>query len=92
MFFVLSAIFICTDIIGLGIGIALGKNSDEFSSGSLGNGIMLSILGGSFLFVAAVELIPGEFEKMRVFKLPIVPLQLSLALGFGLMSLVGNWV
>jgi hypothetical protein len=51
------------------------------------------MLGGSFLFVSAVELIPGELEnKMRVFKCPVSVVMLSLGSGYALMSLIGKWV
>ena len=50
------------DIIGIAAGIGLGSTFDE---NSYGNAIIVSLLGGSFLFASVVALIPGELEKMR---------------------------
>jgi hypothetical protein len=36
------------------------------------------MLGGSFFFVSVVELISGELEKMRAFRLPVFPAMASL--------------
>jgi uncharacterized membrane protein YqjE len=46
------------------------------------------MLGGSFLFVSVVELIPGELEKMRAFQLPVFPVMASLLVGYALMTLM----
>jgi zinc transporter ZupT len=89
MFFVLSFIYAGMDVLGLGLGMAL---SSTFEEDSFAFAILQAMLGGSFLFVSAVELIPGELEKMRVFKFPLSVVMLSLGSGYALMSLIGKWV
>jgi len=89
MFFVLAGVYASVDVIALGTGMALGAAFEATGSFS---GILQALLGGSFLFVSAVELIPGELEKMRNFNLPLVPLLGSLLSGFVLMTTLGMWV
>jgi hypothetical protein len=77
------------DVLGLGVGVAL---SSTFEEDSFAFAILQAMLGGSFLFVSAVGLIPGELEKMRVFKFPVSVVMVSLGSGYALMSLIGKWV
>jgi hypothetical protein len=49
------------------------------------------MLGGFFLSVSVIELIPGELEKMRAFQLPVFPIMASLLMGYSLMTLNGQW-
>ena len=57
MFFVLASIFVGVDILSIGIGMGLGDVFEQ--NGDLVGAILQSLLGGSFLFVATIELIPG---------------------------------
>lgn len=57
MFFVLAGVFVGVDIMSIGIGMALGDFFDQ--NGEVAGAILQSLLGGSFLFVATIELIPG---------------------------------
>ena len=59
MFFVLASIFVGVDILSIGIGMGLGNVFEQ--NGDLVGAILQSLLGGSFLFVATIELIPGTF-------------------------------
>ena len=88
LFVVLSCIYIGMDILGIGLGMAL---SSTFKDDTFALAIFQSMLGGSFLFVAAVELIPGELEKTRKHKFPVFVVLLSLCIGYGLMTLIGKW-
>lgn len=66
MFYILSLVYASMDIIGFAVGIGLSSAFDEDIYASA---ILQAMLGGSFLFVSVVELIPGELEKMRAFQL-----------------------
>ena len=76
------------DIIGIAAGIGLGSTFDE---NSYGNAIIVSLLGGSFLFASVVELIPGELEKMRALHFSVSPIMGSLLFGYGCMAIIGKW-
>lgn len=89
MFFILSGIFVGVDIVSIGIGMGLGQFFDQ--NGDVVGAVLQSLLGGSFLFVATVELIPGEMEKMRRHSLPLLPILLSLCAGFALMTMLAKW-
>lgn len=89
MFFVLAFTFISVDIVSLGIGMALSDLFDQ--NANVAGGILQSLLGGSFMFVASIELIPGELEKMRRHGLPLLPILMCLCLGFALMTLLTKW-
>jgi zinc transporter ZupT len=88
MFYILSLVYASMDIIGIAVGIGLSSAFDEDSYASA---ILQAMLGGSFLFVSVVELIPGELEKMRAFQLPVFPVMASLLMGYALMTLIGKW-
>jgi zinc transporter ZupT len=88
MFYILSLVYASMDIIGIAVGIGLSSAFDEDSYASA---ILQAMLGGSFLFVSVVELIPGELEKMRAFQLPVFPVMASLLTGYSLMTLIGKW-
>jgi hypothetical protein len=49
------------------------------------------MLGGFFLSVSVVELIPGKLEKMRAFQLPVFPVMASLLMGYSLTTLIRKW-
>jgi zinc transporter ZupT len=89
MFFVLSGTWIASDVISQGIGMAIGQALDH--EGNIVGAVFTALTGGSFLFVATVELIPGELEKMRKYNLPLFPILFSLCLGFGLMTMLAKW-
>ena len=61
MFFVLAGVFISLDVIGIAVGMCLSEAFEDESN--LVAGVLQALLGGSFLFVSIVELIPGEFER-----------------------------
>ena len=85
MFFVLASIYVSMDILGMGMGMSL---TSVFQEDSLPSGIFMSMLGGSFLFVSACGLIPGELRKMREYQFPVSALMLALGVGYGLMVLL----
>jgi len=89
MFFVLAGVFVSIDIISIGVGMGLAEVFTE--NNSIAGAVLQSLLGGSFLFVATVELIPGELEKMRKYNLPLIPILLSLCAGFALMTMLSKW-
>lgn len=86
MFYIMTAVFVAMDIFGLGLGWGIGAS---FGEDSYGEAVIDSMLGGSFLFVSAAELIPGQLEKIRVYKFPVVLPMLSMAVGFAAMSALG---
>jgi zinc transporter ZupT len=88
MFYIMTIFYASMDVVGIGSGMAIGN---AFNGESYATAILTSMLGGSFLFVAAVELVPGELEKTRVFKFPIIPVMFSLLVGFGIMSFIGKY-
>ena len=93
MFFVLSAVFVILTIVGIAIGIAIGKaDTTDHSSESLTTAFLVCLVGGSFLFVATVEVIPGELDKIRQYQMALPPVFLALFLGFILMSVLAKWV
>lgn len=90
MFYIMSLVYIAMDVIGIAIGWGIGTT---FGEESYGEAVISSMLGGSFLFVAASELIPGQLEKTRVHKFPVVPVMFSMLVGFAAMasfSVVGH--
>ena len=89
MFFVLAGVFVAMDIVSLGIGMGIGQSFEQNSN--IVGAVFQSLLGGSFLFVATVELIPGELEKMRKYNLPLLPILLSLCVGFAAMTILAKW-
>jgi zinc transporter ZupT len=88
MFYILTLVYVSMDIIGISVGIAI---SGAFDEDSYGSAILTAMLGGSFLFVAVVELIPGELEKMRAFQLPVFPVMAALLAGFSAMTVIAHW-
>jgi zinc transporter 1/2/3 len=89
MFFVLAGVYMSLDVVGLGIGIGLNEAFEDETN--IVAGVLQSLLGGSFLFVSTVELIPGELEKMRNFNMPLFPILSALLCGFGAMTVLGKW-
>jgi zinc transporter ZupT len=88
MFYILAYMYATVDIIGIGTGMRLSSSFDEES---YVNAVLQALLGGSFLFVATAELMPGELEKMRVFQFPVVLILIPLLLGYALMTFIGIW-
>ena len=88
-FFLLAGIYVSIDILALGVGMALNAAFD--ASGTF-SGVLQALLGGSFLFISTVELIPGEIQKMHEQKLPLLPLMGSLLCGFVAMTVLAQWV
>ena len=89
MFFVLAGIFVGMDLVALSIGMAL---ENAFEDSTTATGILQAFLGGSFLFVSTVELIPGEMDKIRTHNLPLTPILICLLAGFSLMATLAKWV
>jgi len=89
MFFILGGVYVAMDVLGLGIGMALASTFDD---DGMPMAVLFSLLGGSFLFVSTIELIPGELERARAFKLNLFPILGALLLGYSLMSLIGRYV
>jgi len=89
MFFVLAAVFVAIDIISVGAGMGLQSQFEQ--NGQVATAVLQALLGGSFLFVATIELIPGELETMRRHSLPLMPIMVSLCTGFALMTLLAKW-
>ena len=84
-FYSCAIIFLLLNIIPIGIGMAL---ANTFSENSTAVGVLLALVGGSFFYVGASEFVPAELEKMRVLKLPVLPVILSLVSGYVMMVLV----
>jgi zinc transporter ZupT len=91
MFYLLACMYASVGIVGIGIGTGMALSS-SFHADSYVNAFAQAVLGGSFLFVATAELIPGELEKMRVFQFPVALILFPLLLGYALMTLIANWV
>lgn len=89
MFFILAGTFVAVDIVSIGIGMAISDLYDQ--NANIVGAVLQSLLGGSFLFVSTVELIPGELEKMRRHNLPLLPILMCLCLGFALMTMLSKW-
>jgi len=89
MFFVLVTIYVSMDVLGLGVGMGL---SSTVSKSGLATAVLLSLLGGSFLFVATIELIPGELERTRSYNLNLFAVMGSLLVGFTFMAALAKFV
>lgn len=87
-FIYISAFYVILNLISVGIGMAV---STAFSHDSAVIATLLSLVAGSFLYVGVIELIPGELEKMRSLKMPVLPVMLSLSAGFVAMTLVSKF-
>jgi len=91
LFLMLMTAWILLDPLAIGIGWAMSTSSGV-GGDSYATAILFSMLGGSFLFVAVVELIPGELKKTKAHKYPVLVVLGCLLVGFALMSLLAHWV
>merc|ERR1711920_1079446 len=82
-FYVLTGVYVFITLASIGIGMAL---STKFSEESVFIAVLIALTAGSFMYIGAFEFIPGELEKMRMLRLPVVPVVVSLGAGYALMN------
>ena len=73
------------------IGIAIGWAISEFDQSLLTTAIFIGITGGSFIYVATMEILPEESKNIKREKLPIFPVVFSFVTGYVLMALLALW-
>lgn len=80
-----------TFIILANIGIAIGWTISAFDQSLLTTAIFIGITGGSFIYVATMEILPEEAKNIKREKLPIFPVVFSFVTGYVLMALLALW-
>mmetsp|Transcript_29416 Transcript_29416/g.44886 ORF Transcript_29416/g.44886 Transcript_29416/m.44886 type:complete len:345 (+) Transcript_29416:106-1140(+) len=83
MFYILVATFLSMNLIGLGIGMGISAVAT-----GLVIAILTSITGGSFVFVALFEVLPGELEKVRIQRFSLWLIITALCIGYTAMTLL----
>lgn len=73
------------------IGIAIGWAISELDHSLLTTAIFIGITGGSFIYVATMEILPEETKNIKREKLPIFPIVFSFVTGYVLMALLALW-
>lgn len=86
-FFLSIGIFIGVALLGICIGWAISNASSD----NLASAIFVGITSGSFIFVAALEIIPGETRKIKEERLPVLPVVVCFTTGYILMSMLALW-
>jgi zinc transporter ZupT len=86
-FYLSVGTFIILAIIGIGIGWTISA-----ADGSLvTTGILIAITGGSFVFVATMEILPTEAKIIKHERLPVLAVAFSFVSGYSLMALLALW-
>ena len=78
--------FIILSIIGIAIGWAI-----SVAESLLTTAIFIGITGGSFVYVATMEILPEESKNIKREKLPTFPVVFSFVTGYVLMSVLALW-
>ena len=85
-FYLSVAIFISVALLGIGIGWAIST-----AESSLATAILTGVTGGSFIYVAALEILPEESSTIKRARLPILPVAFFFLAGYCLMALLAIW-
>ena len=86
-FFISIGTFIGVALLGICIGWAISNATSD----GLASAIFVGITSGSFIFVAALEIIPGEARIIKEERLSILPVVSCFIAGYILMSIVALW-
>ena len=85
-FYLSIGTFISVALLGIGIGWAISS-----AGSSLTTAILTGVTGGSFIYVAALEILPEETATIKRGSLPILPVALFFLAGYCLMALLAVW-
>ena len=85
-FYASTGLFVGLTLVGIGVGWALSA-----ATGGLGSAIVVAVTSGSFLYVAAIEIIPDELETIGEQRLQTPLIALSFLGGYCLMSMLAIW-
>lgn len=85
-FYLSVGVFIFLTILGIAIGWALSAVKSKVLVA-----IAIGITGGSFLYVAVMEILPNEARIIKRDQLPILPTAFCFVTGYILMTLLGIW-
>ena len=86
-FFLSIGTFIGVALLGICIGWAISNATSD----GLASAIFVGITSGSFIFVAALEIIPGEARIIKEEHLPVLPVVVCFIAGYVLMSMLALW-
>lgn len=86
-FFLSIGIFIGVALLGICIGWAISNATSD----GLASAIFVGITSGSFIFVAALEIIPGEARIIKEERLSVLPVVVCFIAGYILMSMLALW-
>lgn len=86
-FYISIGLFIGVSLLGIGIGWAIAS-----ADSSITEAIFVGITAGSFIFVAALEIIPGEARIVKQERLNIPLVVFSFIAGYILMAMLALWV
>lgn len=85
-FYLAVGTFITVALLGIGIGWAISTTDS-----SLAVAILTGLTAGSFIYVAALEILPEESATIKRESLPILPVALFFITGYCLMALLAIW-
>ena len=85
-FYISIGLFIGVTVLGIGIGWGIASHES-----SLTEAIFVGITSGSFIFVAALEIIPGEARIVKQERLNIPLVVFSFIAGYILMAMLALW-
>ena len=86
-FYISIGLFIGVSLLGIGIGWAIAS-----ADSSITEAIFVGITAGSFIFVAALEIIPEEAHIVKQERLNIPFVVFSFIAGYILMAMLALWV
>lgn len=85
-FYISIGTFIGVALLGIGIGWGIAA-----AESGLAAAIFVGITSGSFIFVAALEIIPAETRVVKAERLPIFPVVFCFIAGYVLMAMLALW-
>ena len=85
-FYLAVGTFITIGLLGIGIGWAISTTDS-----SLAVAILTGLTAGSFIYVAALEILPEESATIKRESLPILPVAFFFIAGYCLMALLAVW-
>ena len=85
-FYLAVGTFISVALLGIGIGWAISTTDS-----SLAVAILTGLTAGSFIYVAALEILPEESATIKRESLPILPVAFFFIAGYCLMALLAVW-
>ena len=85
-FYLSIGTFVVVALLGIGIGWAISAAESGVASA-----VLVGITGGSFIFVAILEILPQEVQTVKMERLPILPVVFCFLLGYCLMSMLAIW-